>query len=731
MERLTRFWRDLKRRRIFQTSAVYVVVAWAIIQAASIAFPAFGVPAWAMRALLVAAFAGFPIVLILAWVFDVSAAGIELTSAREDASASPSPSARRHWLRPLIAAPILAVIVGGTAWLWTSGLATTGESEFTQQLRPDELPIVAVLPLENLTGRKELEWAGRGLATLVRDNLAQSRYVAVVSAARTMRLAPAGSSVEQVMQAASDAGITHVMTGEILRTPKGLTVTSRLTDLRRNVEAAANRQEGLDPEQVLTVATPVSAVIKQGLGVPGTEKIDVFSADFATAHVAAYEAFIAGMENFLRYNYVDAQRAFEVAVQKAPAFAMARYRLAHTKATLGDTDGALAEVRRARQDAARLPAREKAYIDAGEAYFARQYTDAEEKYRALLRDYPYETEARLLLVYVLIASHRIEEALVEAETLTQQDPGDEVAWSAVADLSLKLDRFDSAEPALAKLRELAPENPNTPFLAGDAQLFRERFDEAAKQYEESLRLDPSFGDAALRLAQIEVLRGRRAAAIERLRAIAGSESFSTSFRTSAVEDLASLLRADGRCDEAEQALDLLQPQIDAERIRIAYVLWLRAQCRLDGGKPDEARKLAIEAIDKAWGRKTRYVLARGLAELAAGDTAAVEATIAEIQGRTVASDADQTDQKAAAYLRGMLQLKAGSTTEAIASLQAAINAPGTEYDLYALALARAQAAAGDRSAAVRTAREASARRDLRDPRLDLEHSRQLAAAVGR
>jgi len=726
MERFARFWRGLRRRRIFQTSALYIVVAWAVIQVASIAFPAFGFPAWAMRAILVAAFAGFPVVAILAWVFDLSPHGIELTSAEEASPDARTASAKRRWLRPLIAAPVLAVIVGATAWLWTSRLATTGQPDFTQQLRPDELPVVAVLPLENLTGRRELGWVGDGVATLVRDNLAQSRYLVVVSATRSMRLAPVGSSVDQILRAAAEAGISHVMTGEILRTPKGLTVTSRLTDLRRDVEVAANRQEGLEPEHVLTVATPVSMVIKQGLGIPANEKIDVFSADFATQHIAAYEAFIAGMENFLRYNYVDAKSAFEQAVKRAPAFAMARYRLAHTLAMLGDTDGALAQVRRAKQDAARLPERDRAYIAAGEAYFARQNSDAEEKYRALLRDYPYESEARLLLVYVLVAGDQTEAALIEGETLAQQDPGDEVAWSVVADLNLKLGRYDAAEPAIKKFRDLAPGNPNAPFLAGDSLFFRERFDEAAKEYAESLRLDPSFGDAALRLAHIEVLRDRRASAIEQLGAITRSPSFSSTVRTGAVTDLASLLRADGRCDEAEQALDLLQPAIDAERVLVAFALWQRAMCRLDEGRPDEARALVVEAIDKSMGRRTRYVLARGLAELAGGDTASVRATITELEGLAATSAGDSA-RKAALYLSGLLQTKSGAVAKAVETLKAAVEAPGTQYDLYALDLARAQVATGNRGLAIRSALKAATRRDLHDLRLDLERSRQLAA----
>jgi tetratricopeptide (TPR) repeat protein len=730
--RLQRFWADLKRRRIFQTGALYVVVAWAVIQAASIALPTFGLPAWMMRAVLVAAFAGFPVVLVLAWVFDVSSEGVEVTSAEDAERSGRAPSRTRRWLRPLVAAPVLALIVGGTAWLWTAQLATTGESEFTQAARPDELLVVAVLPLENLTGRKELDWAGPGLATLIRDTIAQSRSIAVVSAARTLRLAPAGSAIDSTMAAAAEAGITHVLSGEILRTPKGLTVTSRLTDLRRNVELGANRQEGVADEALLGIATPVAGLIKQSLGLPATEKIDVFAADFATRHVAAYEAFIAGMENFLVYNYADARAAFEVAVQKAPDFAIARYRLAHSLAALGDTDAALEQVRRARQDATRLPQRDKGYIEAAEAYFSRQNELAEQRYRALLRDYPYETEARALLTYALTAGGRHAEALVEAETLSQQDPGDEVAWSLVADLALKLARFEAADPAIARLRELAPRNPNTAYLAGDAQYLRERFDEAATAYAESLRLDPAFGDAALRLAQIDVLQGRPGAAIERLRSIAGSDTYSTSFRTRAVTDLASLLRAEGRCDEAELALERLQAPLEEERVRVAYALWLRAQCRLDAGKPVEAIALANAAIERSWGRKIRYLVMRGRAELAAADTAAATATIAELRSMADANAAgDGSEAKAAGYLSGLAQLAQGSAADAVAILQAAVDAPGTQYELYALDLAQAQAEAGDRSAAVHTAREAAAQRDIQDLRLDLERSRRLAADFAR
>ncbi len=99
--RLRGFWRDLQRRRMFSAGTIYVIVAWAAVQAADIAFPAFGIPDWAMRALLVASFAGFPLALVLAWVFDFTSHGIRITTPAEDAY----PQGRRPprwWIRPLV-----------------------------------------------------------------------------------------------------------------------------------------------------------------------------------------------------------------------------------------------------------------------------------------------------------------------------------------------------------------------------------------------------------------------------------------------------------------------------------------------------------------------------------------------------------------------------------------------------------------------------------------------------
>ena len=66
---------ELKRRKVLKLGGAYLVVAWLVVQAASIGFPAFEAPPWVLRVFILVAMLGFPIALIFAWVFDMTAEG--------------------------------------------------------------------------------------------------------------------------------------------------------------------------------------------------------------------------------------------------------------------------------------------------------------------------------------------------------------------------------------------------------------------------------------------------------------------------------------------------------------------------------------------------------------------------------------------------------------------------------------------------------------------------------
>src|SRR6266404_934908 len=72
------FFAELKRRKVFKIGAAYLVVAWLAVQAASIGFPAFDAPPWALRIFILIALLGFPIAVVMAWVFDITREAVKL-----------------------------------------------------------------------------------------------------------------------------------------------------------------------------------------------------------------------------------------------------------------------------------------------------------------------------------------------------------------------------------------------------------------------------------------------------------------------------------------------------------------------------------------------------------------------------------------------------------------------------------------------------------------------------
>src|SRR6266704_5998829 len=102
------FFGEVRRRRVYRVVAAYIIAAGGIIQLASAAFPAWELPSWALRALIVCLLMGFPLALMLAWAFDITAHGIQATP---DTAAS-STHTRRNMILLIGGGLILSAAAG-------------------------------------------------------------------------------------------------------------------------------------------------------------------------------------------------------------------------------------------------------------------------------------------------------------------------------------------------------------------------------------------------------------------------------------------------------------------------------------------------------------------------------------------------------------------------------------------------------------------------------------------
>src|SRR5438128_7661017 len=117
------FLTELKRRKVYRVAVAYAIVAWLLIQAASILFPTFEAPPWVMKVFVTAVILGFPVALILAWAFDLTPAGI--TRSEEVAPTEPKTSKPgSNWTTIIVAAAVLAAALLAFQFARTKRAAT-------------------------------------------------------------------------------------------------------------------------------------------------------------------------------------------------------------------------------------------------------------------------------------------------------------------------------------------------------------------------------------------------------------------------------------------------------------------------------------------------------------------------------------------------------------------------------------------------------------------------------
>jgi hypothetical protein len=76
VEHLRHFWAEVRRRNVVSVAAAYLVAAWGASVGAAELLPAFGAPEWAVRAFIISAALGFPLAVVLAWVFEITPKGV-------------------------------------------------------------------------------------------------------------------------------------------------------------------------------------------------------------------------------------------------------------------------------------------------------------------------------------------------------------------------------------------------------------------------------------------------------------------------------------------------------------------------------------------------------------------------------------------------------------------------------------------------------------------------------
>ena len=222
------FFSELKRRNVYKLAITYAVVAWLLIQAASILLPTFEAPAWVMKAFVVFLALGFVISVIISWAFEATPEGLKRT---EDVPADVA-AALPTWSRRKFATFIVGVAVIA-AGLLAFNLFRTKSVALSTTAAPITNKSVAVLAFANLSDDKGSEYFSDGISEELLTVLQKIPGLHV--AARTSAFSFKGKNAT-AQEIGQKLGVAHLVEGSVRKAGDVVRIAARLTQANTGEE---------------------------------------------------------------------------------------------------------------------------------------------------------------------------------------------------------------------------------------------------------------------------------------------------------------------------------------------------------------------------------------------------------------------------------------------------------------------------------------------------------------
>src|SRR5438874_1633690 len=216
---MTGFFEEVKRRKVYRVAAAYIIVAGGIIQILSATFPAWELPPWSLRLVILLLLVGFPIALILAWAYDITPQGIRATPE----TTAPRTGRRRNIIM-LITTGV--VISAATGFFLMPRLAAHKVDKS-----------IAVLPFENLSDEKENAYFADGIQDDVLTNLSKISDLRVISRTSVMQYRGRPTNLREIGKA---LGVSNILEGSVRRSRNKVRVNVQLIDANTDEHLWAN-----------------------------------------------------------------------------------------------------------------------------------------------------------------------------------------------------------------------------------------------------------------------------------------------------------------------------------------------------------------------------------------------------------------------------------------------------------------------------------------------------------
>ena len=620
---MNRFFRELRRREVFRTAGLYIGVCWILIEVASVILPTFDAPEWALQAIIIIAVVGFPVMLVLAWVYDVTDHGIEVQADPTDTVIAPIGSRKMDFV-------VIGVLT--VALIFSVYMNLTRTPEIAAPIDP---VAVLIADWDNQTGDELFDGS---LEQALQIGVEVAPFIATYRRSTAQEIAEelqTGSSLDVSVSrlVAVRENIGMVLAGSIVADGKGYELKISAIDPQEGTVIATADADAKDKGAVLMAVGSLTGDLVEELGGDVLEEDIVFASDsFTAASLEAVKSYTAAQE--LQHIGQDEQAVdfYAKAVEQDPNFTRAFSGWALSLTYLGRTDEAEPLWEKALANLDRVTERERLRtLGLYYSVVTRNYQKAVESYQSLVDNFPADDIGYNNLAVLNFLTLNFDNALVAGQSVLDLYPNSAMYQTNYALYAMYASDFASAEAEAKKVLASQPDYYKAWLPVAISALVAQDLPAAVQAYESMAASNElAATSAALGIADSQIYSGQFAAAREVLQ-----KSIETGIESGNQYGTATMYMALSYVHESEGDLE-------------AAVGTIEEGLAVSGGEP--------------------WVVPAALTYLQAGDKDSATAIAAELK--------QELQPQSRAYgllIEGMLSQQNGNNIEAIEKLTAAVD----------------------------------------------------------
>ena len=486
--------------------AAYGVVGWLLVQIATQVFPFFDIPSWAIRMVIVILLLGFPVAVIVAWIYELTPEGIQRT---EDVA--PGRSLSRTLGRKIDFAiiAVLLTVIAFMAWQhWRPAKTASGDQESRSS--------IAILPFVDLSQSRDQEYLSDGVTEQIIDSLAHLHGLFVVARTTAFSFKNKTGDIREIGR---QLQVSHVLEGSVRRGNGKVRVAAQLINVATGFHLWSETYDTTEQDLLSLqsdVARKVAAALRIELHLSETQQL----AKPPTQNPEAYDSYLRGRYLLAKRTVDSIQKGralFEEAVREDPRFAQGHAGIADSYILLAKL-GAISAREAATHAWTEVTAALAIDDNLAEAYVSRatiltdfewNWPAAEPDYRKAIELNPNSASAHHWYARHLAEIGRAEEAIKEIQAAEKLDPLSPFIGTEKAKILYMAHRYDEAIAQCRRALDLEGNFARSFSILGQALIQARKYPEGIEAVKRFVELSNNSGFAKLELAYAYAVAGNK------------------------------------------------------------------------------------------------------------------------------------------------------------------------------------------------------------------------------